>query len=142
VLDETVVGVALATIRANLATSQVTSHWIVNAYLLTFTCFVAVGGRLGDRFGLKDPFLAGLAIFAGASLAAGFAVAGGWLVAARAAQGLGAAIMFPACWAILTRIFPPEERGLAFGIQITVGGVFMATGPLVGGFFAEAISWR
>jgi MFS family permease len=69
VLDETVVGVALATIRADLGTSQVVAHWVVNAYLLTFTCFVAVGGRLGDGFGHRRPFLAGVVLFGLASLA-------------------------------------------------------------------------
>jgi EmrB/QacA subfamily drug resistance transporter len=142
VLDETVVGVALATIRADLGTSQVLAHWVVNAYLLTFTCFVAVGGRLGDSLGHRRPFLAGVVLFGLASLAAGLAPDGASLVAARAVQGLGAALVFPACWAMMTRIFPPQQRGLAFGIQTTVGGVFMSLGPLVGGFFAEAVSWR
>ncbi len=142
VLDETVVGVALATIRSDLDLSQVVSHWAINAYLLTFTCFVAVGGRLGDRLGHGGLFLVGVAVFGLASLAAGIAQDGAWLVTARAIQGIGAAIIFPASWAMMARVFPLEQRGLAFGVQTTVGGVFMSLGPLVGGFFAEAISWR
>jgi EmrB/QacA subfamily drug resistance transporter len=142
VLDETVVGVALPTIRAELAMSQVASHWVVNAYLLTFTGFVALGGRLGDSLEHRGFFVVGIAIFGLASLVAGFAGDGGSLIAARALQGIGAAIVFPASWAMMTAIFPLEQRGLAFGIQTMVGGVFMALGPLVGGFFAEAISWR
>ena len=142
VLDETVVGVALATIRSDLGTSQIASHWVVNAYLLTFTCFVALGGRLGDSLGHERLFLMGVAIFGLASLASGLAQNGGSLIAARAIQGIGAAMVFPASWAIMTGTFAPQQRGLAFGIQTTVGGVFMSLGPLVGGFFAETVSWR
>ncbi len=142
VLDETVVGVALPTMRQDLGMSQVAAHWAVNAYLLTFTCFVAIGGRLGDDYGHRDVFVAGIAIFGLASLAAGSAPGGGWLIAARAAQGIGAAVIFPSSWAMMTATFPPEQRGTAFGIQTTVGGIFMATGPLIGGFFSQSISWR
>ena len=142
VLDETVVGVALATIRPELAMSQVASHWVVNAYLLTFTCFVAVGGRLGDVLGHRGFFVMGVAVFGLASLAAGFAPSGAWLIAARALQGIGAAVVFPASLAMMTSIFPAEQRGTAFGIQVTVAGFFMSMGPLLGGFFTETLSWR
>jgi EmrB/QacA subfamily drug resistance transporter len=142
VLDETVVGVALATIQPELAMSQVESHWVVNAYLLTFTCFVAVGGRLGDVLGHRGFFVTGVAIFGLASLAAGLAPSGAWLIAARGLQGIGAAVVFPASWAMMTSIFPAEQRGTAFGIQVTVGGLFMSMGPLLGGLFTETLSWR
>ena len=142
VLDETVVGVALATIRPELGMSAVASHWVVNAYFLTFTCFVAVGGRLCDTLGLRALFIVGVSIFGLASLAGGFAQDGAWLIAARAVQGLGAAIIFPASLAMMTNSFALEQRGLAFGIQVTIGGTFMALGPLVGGFFSEVVSWR
>lgn len=142
VFDETVLGVALPTIQAELGMSQLAAHWAVNAYLLTFTCCVAVGGRLGDSFGHRDVFLAGIVLFGLASLTAGFAQTGGWLIGARAAQGVGAALVFPSSFAIMTRTFPPERRGVAFGIQTTVGGLFMSTGPLIGGLFTELISWR
>jgi len=142
VLDETVVGVALPSIRTELGMSQVAAHWAVNAYLLTFTCFVAIGGHLGGRFGYRGVFVSGIAIFGLASLAVGSAPAGDWLIAARAVQGIGAAVIFPSSWAMMTATFPPEQRGQAFGIQTTVGGIFMSTGPLIGGLFAAAISWR
>lgn len=142
VLDETVVGVALPTIAQALALSQTGSHWIVNAYLLSFTCAVALGGRLGDMFGRGRLFLAGVALVGIGSLAAGFAPTGEVLLAARAVEGLGAALVFPAGFAITTSLFAPEERGLAFGLQTTVAAIFMASGPLVGGFFAETVSWR
>ena len=142
VLDETVVGVALATIQPELAMSQVASHWVVNAYLLTFTCFVAVGGRLGDVLGHRGFFVSGIAVFGLASLAAGSAQSGAWLIGARALQGIGAAVVFPASLAMMTSIFPAKQRGTAFGIQVTVGGLFMSMGPLLGGVFTETLSWR
>lgn len=142
VLDESVVGVALPTMRADLQMSQVESHWVVNAYLLTFTCFLAVGGKFGDLLGRRVVFPAGAGIFIVGSLMAGLAPSGGWLIAARAVQGLGAAITFPASMAIVTHTFPPERRGMAFAVQTTLAGCFMASGPLVGGVFTEALSWR
>ncbi|MEM7227048.1 MAG: MFS transporter [Pseudomonadota bacterium] len=142
VLDETVVGVALPTIQPELDLSPVAAHWVVNAYLLAFTGFVAVGGKLGDLFGHRGIFVLGVALFGLASLAAGFAQSGAWLIAARALQGIGAAVIFPASWAMLTSVFPIEQRGTAFGIQTTVGGIFMSMGPLVGGLFTETLSWR
>lgn len=142
VFDETVVGVALPTIQRDLAMTQVAAHWVVNAYLLTFTCFVALAGRLGDTLGRHRLFLAGVVVFGLASLAAGLAASGTLLIAARAIQGVGAAIIFPAAFAIVTGLFAREERGTAFGVQTTVGGVFMAIGPLVGGIFAQTVSWR
>ena len=142
VLDETVVGVALATIRPELEMSAVASHWVVNAYFLTFTGFVAIGGRLGDSLGHRGFFVLGAAIFAAASLLAGLAPSGGWLIAARALQGVGAAITFPASLAIMTDSFPPGQRGLALGIQVSVAACFMSMGPLVGGYFSEVVSWR
>ncbi len=141
-LDETVVGVALPTIRHDLGMSQVTSHWVVNAYMLVFTGFVAAGGRFGDIFGHRGFCVLGLAIFGLASLACGFAQDSASLITARAIQGLGAAIIFPASIAMITIVFPPEQRGLAFGINTTIAGVFMSLGPLVGGFFTEVLSWR
>ncbi|WP_157961959.1 MFS transporter [Acuticoccus kandeliae] len=142
VLDETVVGVALPTIQTDLSLTQTGSHWVVNAYLLSFTCFVAVGGRLGDMFGRGRLFLAGIGLVGIGSLAAGFAPTGAILLAARAVEGLGAALVFPAGFAITTSLFEPHERGVAFGLQTTVAAVFMASGPVVGGFFAETVSWR
>jgi EmrB/QacA subfamily drug resistance transporter len=142
VLDETVVGVALASIGPDLQMSAKGTHWVVNAYFLTFTCLVAVGGRLADSLGRRGFFVLGIAVFGLSSAAAGFAQNGAWLVAARAVQGMGAAILFPTSWAILTSAFLPEERGFAFGIQTTVGGMFMALGPLVGGSLSQYASWR
>jgi len=141
-LDETVVGVALATMRRDLALSQVDAHWVVNAYLLSFTAAAALGGWMGDRWRRRDVLLAGLAIFAAASLAAALAPDGAWLIGARAAEGVGAALVFPACFAVITRAFGAERRGWALGWMTTIGAIAMASGPLVGGAFAQTLSWR
>lgn len=142
VLDETVVGTALPTIRNDLAMSAVGSHWVVNAYLLTFTCCVAAAGRLSDRFGHKRIFLLGAFLFGTASLGAGFTPNGSGLIIARGIQGIGAALLFPTSIAMITASFPPEQRGRAFGIQTTVGAIFMSSGPLVGGLFSQIVTWR
>ncbi|MCF8468939.1 MAG: MFS transporter [Sneathiella sp.] len=142
VLDETVVGVALPTIRRELAMSQVNSHWIVNAYFLVFTVLAAAAGKMGDLFGYRNLFLAALGIFGLSSIACGFAESGPALITARAAQGLGAAVIFPFTVAMITSVFAPAERGRAFGIQTAIGGCFISMGPLVGGFLTDVLSWR
>ncbi len=141
-LDETVVGVALPTIRHDLGLSQVAEHWVVNAYLLVFACLAAVGGRLGDIIGLRPVFLVGVVIFAVASAAAGLAANEAWILAARAVQGVGAAVIFPISMVMITKVFPPERRGVALGVYAAIGTVFLALGPLVGGLFTDLVSWR
>ena len=142
VLDETVVSVALPAMRNDLAMSAVASHWIVSVYVLVFSGFTAAGGKLGDIFGLRRMFLASLSIFAIASLAAGLAPSGWMLIAARAAQGLGAGVMFPASIAIVSRSVDEKQRGYALGIVVAIATLFMTAGPLVGGLFTELLSWR
>jgi EmrB/QacA subfamily drug resistance transporter len=141
-LDETVVGVALPTIRDALGMSQSTAHWVVNAYLLVFAGLVVAGGKLGDMIGLRRLFVGGVVLFGLASMLAGFAQSSAWMLAARSVQGIGAAVIFPASTAILTRVFSPAERGLALGIYAAIGTVFIALGPLAGGFFTDTFSWR
>ena len=141
-LDETVVAVALPTIGGDLAMSQVAAHWVINAYLLVFTGLAAAAGKLGDLLEIRACYLAGLVLFGGASLACGFAESGGALIAFRALQGVGGALIFPLSLAIIPKIFAPEERGLAFGINTAFGSIFLALGPFAGGFFTEVLSWR
>ncbi|WP_298820046.1 MFS transporter [uncultured Roseibium sp.] len=141
-LDETVVGIALPTIQKELGLSNNDAHWVVNAYLLTFACFVAVGGKIADLFGILRVFLFGLALFAICSVACGFAPSGDALIAARALQGLGAAIIFPLFLAMITMTFPKEVRGAALATSGAVGTTFLALGPLVGGLFTDFLSWR
>ena len=142
VLDETILGVALPTIREDLAMSLVASHWIISAYLVVFTGLAAAAGKTGDLVDIKTFFVAGVLVFGLSSIACGFALNGAWLITARAIQGIGAAIIFPTSVAMLAKVFPPEQRGLAFGIHVACGGTFMALGPLAGGFMIDVLSWR
>jgi len=141
-LDETVVGVALPTIADDLKLSTVTSHWVVNAYLLVFAGLAGAAGRLGDIVSIKVLFAFGVLLFGLASLACGFAESGAMLVAMRAVQGIGAAIIFPLMLAIIAHAFPPEERGVAIGLSGGIGTLGIAFGPLVGGLFTDLVSWR
>ncbi|USG60531.1 MFS transporter [Sneathiella marina] len=141
-LDETVVGVALPTIRNDLGLSDSLSHWVINAYLLVFTGLAAVGGKLGDIFGIRNLFTLSMIVFGAASFACGFADSGAEMVTARIFQGAGAAIIFPVSLAMITLTFPAEQRGLALGIYGAVGTFFLGIGPLVGGFFTDLFSWR
>jgi len=142
VLDETIVGVALPTIRGDLGMSLVGSHWIVSAYLVVFTGLAAAAGKIGDLIYIKTFFVAGVLVFGLSSLACGFALNGAWLITTRAIQGIGAAIIFPTSVAMLAKVFPPDQRGLAFGIHVACGGTFMALGPLTGGVMIDVLSWR
>jgi len=142
VLDETIVAVSLPSITKELGLSVSAAHWVVNAYLLSFTCAVAIAGRFGDHFGRRSYFSFGAALFAVSSLFAALATDGTTLIAARVLQGIAAAVIFPTSIALITTAFVPEKRGLAFGYQTTVGGIFMASGPLVGGLLTETVSWR
>lgn len=142
VLDETIVTVSLPTISAELGLSVAAAHWVVNAYLLSFTCSVAIAGRYGDRFSRRSYFTIGALLFALASLLAAVAWDGAVLIAARALQGVAAAIVFPTSLALITAAFTTQQRGLAFGYQTMVGGIFMASGPFIGGFLTETVSWR
>ena len=141
-LDETVVSVALLSISREFGISQLATHWIVNAYLLVFAALAAAGGKLADLYGHKRMFLAGVATFSLASLVCGFAPSGAVLIAARAVQGIGAAIIFPLSMAMITIAFPPERRGMALGIYGATGTTFLALGPLIGGLFTDLLSWR
>ena len=142
VLDETVIGIALPSLRHDLGMSQVTAHWVVSAYLLTFASFAAAGGKLGDLFGLRNVFIASLALFAISSLAAGMARDAAWLIAARGAQGIGAAMIFPLSIAMVGTSFAKNERGGAIGVVAATGTAFLAAGPLVGGLITQHLSWR
>ncbi len=141
-LDETVVGVALPTIRNELDLSVNVSHWLINAYLLVFTGLAAVGGKLGDIFGIRKLFISSMIIFGTASLVCGLSSSGTEIIIARIVQGLGAAIIFPLSLAMVTLAFEPEERGLALGIYSAIGTFFLGIGPLVGGFVIDWFSWR
>lgn len=141
-LDETVVAVALPTIQRDLSMSVVLSHWVINSYLLVIAGFIAVGGKLGDIVGYKTLFIAGVFIFGVFSLVAGFTQTSTWMLTARAFQGFGAAVIFPASMALLALTFPVNQRGMAMGIYGAIGSTCSALGPLVGGYLSDEISWR
>lgn len=141
-LDETVVSVALPTIRAELGLSRLDAHWVVNIYLLVLACFAGAAGRLGDILGIRFLLSAGLLIFGLSSALGGFAESGFALLSARAVQGIGAALIFPLSLVVLIQSFDERERGLALGLYGGIGTVFLSMGPLVGGLLTEYLSWR
>jgi EmrB/QacA subfamily drug resistance transporter len=141
-IDQTVVGVALPAIQRDLDTSQTELQWVVNAYLLALAVFVAICGRLGDMRGHGLLFKLGGLVFVAASAVCGLATSDTMLLAARAAQGIGAALMVPASGALVINAFEPQQRGRAMGIYAGISMIFLAMGPLVGGALTDWVTWR
>src|SRR5919107_298265 len=144
-LDNLVVGVALPSIRVDLGGSIESLEWTVNAYTLAFAVLLITGAALGDRFGRKRMFVLGLGIFTSASAAAALAPSIDALIAARAVQGLGAAIVLPLTLTLLSEAFPADKRGAALGIWAGVSGLGLAGAGLFGLTFgivrATALGW-
>src|SRR4051812_23627530 len=143
VLDASIVNVALPSIGRALDFSQTNLPWVVNAYVLTFGGFLLLGGRMADLLGRRRVFMGGLVLFALASLVGGFAQSDTWLIAARAVQGLGAAILSPAALSIVTTTFRDgAERNRALGVWGAVAGSGGAAGVLLGGVLTEYVGWE
>ncbi|MGZ5359749.1 MAG: MFS transporter, partial [Solirubrobacterales bacterium] len=143
VLDASIVNVALPSIGEALQFSQENLSWVINGYVLTFGGFLLLGGRLADLLGRRRIFMIGLGVIAVASLAAGFASTEGQLIAARAAQGLGAAIISPAALSIVSTIFSDgAERNKALGAWGAVAGAGGAAGVLLGGILTDGLGWE
>jgi len=141
-LDTLVVSTALTEIRRDLGASIEQLEWTVNAYNLSFAVLLITGAALGDRFGRRRLYAAGLALFAAASAVSALAPDVGWLIAARAVQGAGSALIMPLGLALLSAAFPPERRGTAIGIFSAITGLAVASGPLIGGAVVEGINWQ
>jgi EmrB/QacA subfamily drug resistance transporter len=141
-LDNLVVSTALPTIRVDLGASLESLEWTVNAYTLAFAVLLLTGAALGDRFGRRRMFGVGVALFTASSAAAALAPSTGALVAARAAQGVGAAIVLPLTLTLLSKAVPPAKRGLALGAWSGISGLGVALGPVVGGAVVDGISWH
>lgn len=144
-VDTTIVSVANPAIKAALdpETNNLDRVvWVTSAYLLAYAVPLLITGRLGDRFGPKNIYLIGLAVFTAASLWCGLSTTLEGLIAARAVQGLGAAFMTPQTMAVITRTFPPDRRGAAMGLWGGASGVAMLVGPLAGGFLVDGFGWE
>ena len=144
-VDTTIVSVANPAIKAALdpnTNSLDNVVWVTSAYLLGYAVPLLITGRLGDRFGPRNIYLIGLAIFTLASLGCGLSTSLGPLIAMRAVQGVGASMMTPQTMAVITRTFPPDQRGAAMGLWGATSGVAMLVGPLAGGLLVDGLGWE
>src|SRR6188472_3979370 len=143
VLDVSIVGVALPSIKDDLGFSPTSLAWVVNAYLLTFGGFLLLGGRLGDLYGHRKLFLIGISLFTLSSLACGLATTQGLLVAARAVQGLGGAVVSAVAFSLIMVLFTePGERAKAMGVFGFVMSGAGAIGVLLGGVLTDVLNWH
>lgn len=141
-IDTTIVSVANPRIMEGLNTDINAVIWVTSAYLLAYAVPLLITGRMGDRFGPKNLYLIGLVVFTLASLWCGLSQDVGMLIAARAVQGLGAALMTPQTMAVITRIFPPDRRGAAMGLWGATAGMAVLVGPILGGVLVDGLGWE
>src|SRR6266571_3901874 len=141
-IDGTVVNVALPALQTNLNATAVDVQWVIEAYSLLLSALLLVGGSLGDHYGRRRVFLIGVVLFAFASAACGFAANIHQLIAARAFQGLGAALLVPGSLAIISSSFSEDQRGRAIGTWSGFSAITTAIGPVIGGWLIEHVSWR
>lgn len=141
-IDESVVNVALPAIARDLTASAATLQWVINANTLCLAAFLLVGGAAGDRLGRRRIFITGVIVFAAASLACGLSCDIAQLIAARAAQGLGAALLIPCSLAIIGATFAEHERGRAIGTWAGFSAIAGAIGPLMGGWIVDHLTWQ
>ena len=140
-VDGTVVNVALPAIQRELHASLYQAQWVVESYALVLAALLLIGGALGDRLGRRRVFVLGVAIFAAASIACALSRTVQQLIAARAVQGVGAALLVPGSLALISACFPEDERGRAFGTWAAFSGITSAAGPLLGGYLIDRLSW-
>jgi EmrB/QacA subfamily drug resistance transporter len=142
IMDASIVNVILPSIIRGLKINSIDAEWINATYSLTFAAFLIVMGRLGDRFGRRKIFMLGAGVFAVSSIAAASAPSGGLLIAARAAQGVGAAMMSPTSLSIVTGLYRGKARAIAFALYGSIIGGMAAIGPLMGAWLTEHFSWN
>jgi EmrB/QacA subfamily drug resistance transporter len=141
-LDTLVVSTALTTIRLDLGATIEELEWTVNAYNLSLAVLLLPAAALGDRFGRRRMFTAGIGVFVAASAACALAPDAGWLIAARAVQGAGAALAITLALVIVSAAYPPERRGGAIGILEGIAGLAVVAGPVIGGTIAAGLAWE
>ncbi len=141
-VDATIVAVANPSIMEKLGAGYDAVIWVTSAYLLGFAVPLLLAGRLGDRYGPKNLYLLGLAVFTAASLWCGLSGTIGMLIAARVLQGVGAALLTPQTLSAITRIFPAERRGVAMSVWGATAGVATLVGPLAGGVLVDSLGWQ
>lgn len=141
-LDTTIVVVAMPNLSEELHTDVTATVWVTSAYLLTYAVPLLLAGRLGDRYGPKQIYLVGMAVFTAASLLCGLSPTIGALIASRALQGVGAALMAPQSMAAVGRLFPKERRGRAMSYWGAVSGIAILVGPVTGGLLIDSFGWR
>jgi MFS family permease len=141
-LDALVVTTAASAIRRDLDVPTESLEWVMNAYNLAFAVLLLTGAALGERFGRRRMFVAGLGLFIIASAGCALSERAGALIAARALQGVGAALVMPLAMALLAAAFPRQERGKALGLFSSITGLALIAGPVAGGAIAEGIAWQ
>src|SRR5262245_50560939 len=141
-IDGSVVNLALPAFQADLNATVIDAQWVVEAYALLLAALILVGGSLGDIYGRRRIYTAGVALFAGSSIWCGLAPGIGQLIFARGLQGIGAALLVPGSLAIISASFRQEERGRAIGTWSGFTSITAAVGPVLGGFLIERASWR
>lgn len=141
-VDITVLPVVLPTLQRELNISDLGLQWIVNSYTLVLAVLILAGGRLGDIWGLKKTFCFGILTFAFASMLCGLSTSEWGMIFSRALQGIGGAFMMPATQGIIISHVPPHQRGKAMGLFVSIGSIFLALGPLIGGSLTTYLSWH
>lgn len=140
--DQSILPVALPSIQDHLGATNTQLWWCINAYLLSSGVLLLAGGKIGDRIGHRAAFLLGMIIFTLSSALCGLSFNIKWLILSRGLQGVGAALMIPASSVLIMSFFPPNQRGKATGINVSVSSLFLISAPLLGGYLTETLSWR
>ncbi|MEJ5998716.1 DHA2 family efflux MFS transporter permease subunit [Corynebacterium sp. H130] len=141
-LDQTIVAVATPALQAELGADLGAAVWVTSIYLLAYAVPLLVTGRLGDRFGQRNMYIAGMVVFTLSSLACGLAPSVVWLIIARLCQGIGASMLTPQSMSVINRVFPRDKRGAAMGVWGAVAGLATLVGPVLGGLLVGTVGWQ